>query len=405
MNGVRWAYLGSVTVIATLAFAACSDDPATPPNDVPDAATTIGTPVNEAGTITVDAASEAAPPCNDAPIDCSSPSDGGADASAATVPHRLQCAGLYACWSNKTVAPDHRAYTPGLVLWSDGAEKSRWLYLPPGQKIDTSNVDDWVFPVGTKVYKEFRVDGKRIETRRIWKISASEWVYSVWRWNADDTDATLFETGGLVSRAGGPAYEIPSTSLCATCHNGHTDKLLGVDAWSLGVAQASGLTLTALKTQGLLSNWPWTTDLAIPEDSTGKFAAAQGWLYNNCAFCHKQGGQAASTGLFMNLSARAALGIDADGGQSGTRLTAVQTPLYLTGVDQALTRPQFTAAFPAGSGYKRIVKGNADLSVVFLAPTRTSDAGLAAQQMPPILRRMVDGPGTTSLRTWITALP
>ena len=46
------------------------------------------------------------------------------------------------------------AYTPQFPLWADTASKRRWIYLPPGKTIDTSDMDYWVFPQGTKIWKE-----------------------------------------------------------------------------------------------------------------------------------------------------------------------------------------------------------------------------------------------------------
>ena len=40
-------------------------------------------------------------------------------------------------------------------LWADYATKQRWILLPPGTKIDATDPNEWVFPVGTKVWKEF----------------------------------------------------------------------------------------------------------------------------------------------------------------------------------------------------------------------------------------------------------
>ncbi len=83
--------------------------------------------------------------------------DAGTDATsdcaagAAGQPTELRCTGLYADWNTKTLAPGVRPYDPGLHLWSDGADKARWIYLPPGTQIDTSNMDQWTFPKGTKI--------------------------------------------------------------------------------------------------------------------------------------------------------------------------------------------------------------------------------------------------------------
>src|SRR3954469_17126133 len=42
----------------------------------------------------------------------------------------LECAGLYSDFANKTISADAKPYTPGVEFWSDGAVKSRFLYLP-----------------------------------------------------------------------------------------------------------------------------------------------------------------------------------------------------------------------------------------------------------------------------------
>ena len=63
-------------------------------------------------------------------------------------------------------------FTPQFELWSDQADKSRWVYVPECDAIDTSDMDDWSLPVGTRLWKEFVVDGKRVETRLLERIGA-----------------------------------------------------------------------------------------------------------------------------------------------------------------------------------------------------------------------------------------
>src|SRR5262249_42540809 len=106
-------------------------------------------------------------------------SDGGADArdrddasdladgadEEVTGPALLSQTGLYEDFAARRLASDLLAFEPRLSFWADGAEKSRWIRIPSGKKIDTSKMDQWVFPVGTQVFKEFRVGGKPIETR------------------------------------------------------------------------------------------------------------------------------------------------------------------------------------------------------------------------------------------------
>ena len=100
----------------------------------------------------------------------------------------LRCTGLYADWTAKKVSATALPYDPGLHLWSDGANKLRWIQLPPGTKIDTSLMDNWLFPVGTKIWKEFSTGAKRIETRLLWKSDAG-WYATTYRWSADESSA------------------------------------------------------------------------------------------------------------------------------------------------------------------------------------------------------------------------
>src|SRR5262245_14990157 len=95
----------------------------------------------------------------------------------AQAPARLSETGLFADITREIWAPGVMAYAPRFQLWSDGADKRRWLWLPPDTRIDTSNMDSWAFPVGTKFWKEFTRDGVRVETRLIEKLGpGDDWV-------------------------------------------------------------------------------------------------------------------------------------------------------------------------------------------------------------------------------------
>ena len=64
------------------------------------------------------------------------------------LPDDVFCTGLYLNRDASQIADDVMPYTPGVTLWSDGAEKARYLYLPPSTTIDTTDMDGWSFPVG-----------------------------------------------------------------------------------------------------------------------------------------------------------------------------------------------------------------------------------------------------------------
>src|SRR5512137_3035620 len=90
------------------------------------------------------------------------PSVGSADG--ASPPPRLADTGLYSDPATLTVDPRNLPFSPQYPLWSDGAAKRRWIRLPPGATIDASDPDEWDFPVGTRVWKEFTF-GRKVETR------------------------------------------------------------------------------------------------------------------------------------------------------------------------------------------------------------------------------------------------
>ena len=47
------------------------------------------------------------------------------------------------------------------------------LDVPEGEQIDTSDMNEWRFPAGTKLFKELR-DGVRVETRLMLKTGAGD---------------------------------------------------------------------------------------------------------------------------------------------------------------------------------------------------------------------------------------
>ena len=77
-----------------------------------------------------------------------------------------------------------KAYEPQFELYSDGATKRRWIWLPPDTKIDSSDMDFWQFPVGTKLWKEFSW-GRSVETRFL-EVTPQGWRYAAYQWTEDE---------------------------------------------------------------------------------------------------------------------------------------------------------------------------------------------------------------------------
>lgn len=302
-------------------------------------------------------------------------------------PTELRCSGLYADWASKTVASDVRQYDPGLHLWSDGASKTRWIYLPPGTKIDSSNMDQWTFSPGTKVWKEFVVGGVRIETRLIWKRPSGAWYLTTYRWSADGTSTTELLTGEL--DADGNGYEVPTQGACHDCHDGRIDSVLGFEAVALSSPQASGVTMATLTAGNLLTDPP-ASPITIPGNATA--AAALGYLHMNCGTsCHNgDTGEAGYTGLLMRLDV--------------ATLASVQT----------------TNTWTTGVGVNALfqVAGLADPSPLIFAPCDPDDSAAyyrmdhrddvdgtpEGTQMPPEVTHKVDTDGVAMIAAWLNGL-
>jgi uncharacterized membrane protein len=179
-----------------------------------------------------------------------------------------------------------REFRPRFELWSDGAVKRRFVALPAGARIDSTDPDDWVFPVGTRLWKEFVVQGQRVETRLLQKVGPGreEWAAQAYVWRADGSDAIAAPAG--VSDALGTSHDVPSAGQCWACHGGRKSFALGLSAIQLSHEAEPGLLrLRDLAEEGRFTRVP-PPEAALPGDATAR--AALGYLHGNCAHCHNQ---------------------------------------------------------------------------------------------------------------------
>jgi hypothetical protein len=304
-------------------------------------------------------------------------------ADAAVPPATLECTGLYADLAGKQLAPGVQPYAPAVPLWSDGAAKERWIALPPGSTIDTTNPSEWVFPVGTKLFKQFSVDGHRIETRLWQKVRDGYWVNATYAWNADETAAVRSGGGDIPLGAG--TYHIPTQDECEKCHRGRNEHILGFEAVELGLPGATGMTLADLVAQGRLSA-PMPTTMSIGDDGTGAAAPALGWLHANCGItCHNANSNAIAyaSGLRFRLDPTQ---LD---GRPSTDFDARKTGI---GID---------AHNPNWPGQVRIVPGDPTQSLLYFLISHRG----AGMQMPPIATRVIDTANVALVGQWIGAMP
>ena len=368
---------------AGLSIVACSsDDDGLAPGG-PDASTSDVSAPNDAASSDAGDAATSVDAADAAPaLDC--PDAGGVAAT-------LACTGLYADIGAKTIAPGVAPYAPAASLWYDGATVQRWIALPAGAKIDDSDPDEWKFPVGTRVWQELSVGGKRVETRLFQKLLANYWEHATYAWKADESDATSSNGGDLatvMTSDAGTTWHVPTPTECDECHRGRTYRVLGFEAVGLGLPGAQGLTLAALAGQGLLAPAPTKTSFTIADDGSGKAAPALAWLHANCGVsCHSQNTSSMANGTGEHFRIEVAW---LASGQSATTYDSETT----------------TVDVPAqifDTGQMRIAPGDPDHSVVMeLAGARNADY---SNQMPPVASKVVPADAIRDVRAWIAALP
>lgn len=231
-------------------------------------------------------------------------------AKAPAPPRLLSQTGLYA--APGVVAARNLAYAPQYPLWTDGAAKARWIHLPAA--IDGRDEAGWVFPVGTKAWKDFAFGGRKVETRLLWKTGPATWVFATYAWNEAQTEAVLVPEGGkpdAAEVAPGLRHAIPSRSDCRDCHGREKVEVLGFTALQLSPDRDPGalhaeplrpgmITLKELVARGLLRGA--RPDLASRPPRIEAPPAARtalGYLMSNCATCHR--GDRPIPGLDLDL--------------------------------------------------------------------------------------------------------
>jgi hypothetical protein len=308
------------------------------------------------------------------------------------LPQRLADTGLYVAGGTQ-VRPDVLPFSPQYPLWSDGAAKRRWIWLPPGSSIDAAQADAWDFPRGTKLWKEF-AHGRALETRYLERAADGSWRFGSYVWNAQGTDAVLAPASGLrdlaAADAPGAHYTIPSEDDCRACHEGAPVPVLGFGALQLSPDRdplaphadaARGVDLRMLAARGLLRNLAPELLAHPPRIAAANPAerAALGYLHGNCGNCHNDEGPLAV--LDMTLAQR----------------VAKPSPVLssIVGVPSQFIPP------------------GAPADAVRLAPGQLAASVIAArmgsrdplQQMPPLGSSAVDTEALALLSRWIEAFP
>jgi uncharacterized repeat protein (TIGR03806 family) len=214
-------------------------------------------------------------------------------------------------------APGVVAYDVNVPLYSDGAQKQRFLWLPPGAQIHAT-ADRWEVPVGAYFVKNFYVpndasDPSRgihlVETRFLIK-GEHDMTAATYVWNDEQTDA--FASGGnrdvpvrwidVDGVLHDQSFHVPGTSLCQDCHQ---NRSLGIRTRQIvhPGTYADGTTdqVSHLVAANVLDGAPPSgLVLSDPFGDAPLDTRARSYLDANCAHCHGDGGEAHGTGVLWD---------------------------------------------------------------------------------------------------------
>jgi hypothetical protein len=284
-------------------------------------------------------------------------------------PDTLAGTGLYADIVSRELANGVMPFEVAWPLWSDGAAKERYLWLPDDAVIDVSNPDLWDVPAGTKAWKQFSRDGVLVETRYIERTEA-DWIRIAYLWREDGTDADPVPDG--LENAAGTDHDIPGTQQCWQCHSG--DGLIGINAIQLGQDSPDQL-LQTLSAAGQLSE-PVTGSTQLPGDDLVRDTL--GYLHGNCGHCHADSYPLA---VNFNLRLRALVGtVDPE-----------DSLVYTTAINATANHQDSTTII--------VVPGDPDASQLY---ERTGKRDLT--QMPPTGTELVDEDAHQMIYDWIMSL-
>ncbi len=192
-------------------------------------------------------------------------------------------------------------YDINAPFWSDGAVKQRYLSLPDANTIHIDSANDWDFPIGSVLLKNFSLNNTLIETRLLMRHSDGAWGGYSYEWDNGQNDATLV-LGGKTRVIGTQNWLYPSTNQCTQCHTQVGGGPLGPETAQMNrnfTFPSTARTANQLYTYEqigmfdmLLSDTPENLPaLADPADSGADLhARARAYLHTNCAQCHQPGG-------------------------------------------------------------------------------------------------------------------
>jgi uncharacterized repeat protein (TIGR03806 family) len=308
---------------------------------------------------------------------------GDSSSQAGQIPSLLSDWGCFQPGDATTFSSHVIPYDINALLWSDHADKGRFMAAPDGTTIDIDDEGRFNLPVGSVVGKNFHLNGQLIETRLLLHHQQPHgWKGYSYEWNGTETEATLL-TSAKDKDFNGQIWHFPGRAECDGCHTTAAGFTLGPEIGQLNRSTIyPGTAVEANQLITLESINVLTNTLSDAEKSTAFYAIddtaysterrARSYLHSNCANCHQPGGPGGGN---MDLRMATSL-VDAR--------ICNEAPL---GDTLGLINPVI------------IAPGNPDHSILVL---RMQDLG--QQRMPPLASSLVDTEAVTVIREWISGL-
>lgn len=293
-------------------------------------------------------------------------------------------------------------YDLNTPLFSDYAEKARFVKLPEGKSATYNEFSAFNFPLGTVLIKNFfyhndftdETKGRKILETRLLIHEENGWKALPYIWNNEQTEAFLEVAGGnknvtWVHYDGTEkhlSYSIPNVNQCKGCHvKGSKMMPIGPTARYLNMEfnYEDGIENQLLKWKqlGILTQLPENlTDCPkVPvwdEPQSGSLEKrARAYLEINCAHCHSAEGPANTSGLMLDYFHN----------------NAAQLGIYKAPI-----------AAGRGSGNLRysIVPGKPEESIMVFR-MKSDDPGV---MMPELGRKLAHQEGIQLVADWIASL-
>ena len=287
-------------------------------------------------------------------------------------------------------------------LFSDYAQKARFLKIPEGTKAKYESFSVLDFPLGTILIKNFFYSndftdaskGRKVLETRLLIHEEKGWKALPYIWNDEQTEATLEIAGGKkeiswVHYDGTQkslSYSIPNINQCKGCHiKGSEMKPIGPAVRHLNrdfeYADGSFNQIEKLLAENLIEGVPenreaWPKVPVWNDASTGSLTSrARAYLDVNCGHCHRAEGPANTSGLLLDYHHN-----------NPNHLGIYKTPV--------------AAGRGAGHLQYSIVPGKPEESILTFR-MKSEDPGV---MMPELGRKLIHKEGVAVIEEWIASL-